>query len=149
MNFSEGSFGEQDVSDLKFTECKNIRFYGTNLEEADFKMSFLVDCFFSEVILNFSKFKKADLMRTEFKSSSLEGVDWSLSTISNSLFERVSLRDTDFDGSHIEFCEFTDCDFDSTSFANVKFKSCVFYKTKNIEEADFSGSNYEDDIVFT
>lgn len=156
--------------------CENVKIEDCDLSESEFEDLSLDKALLSGVVLNQSKIsdfevtdsciekcsfagvetEKSYFLRTEFKSSRLQGVQLSQSRMSNVIFIASKLNDANIRYSKLKNVVFDSCDMSGLDFIgaeleNVSFVKCNLsganFSQATLKNTDLAGSTIENIII--
>lgn len=132
-----------DADFSRASKIENTAFLSSNMNRAKFsgnstlfhvvfRSSKLIGAYFDSTTLLHVDFLRSDLSSANFQAAELNDVDFDSATLKGTLFQAADLREVDFGNADLEGADFRNANLDKVNFKKVK----------NIEKANFQGTNY-------
>lgn len=134
------------LTEADFSRASNITntaFLSSNMNRAKFSGNST----FFRVVMRSSKligaaFDSTTLLRVDFLRSDLSNANFQAAELNDVDFDSAILKGTQFQASDLREVDFGSADIEGADFRNATLDKVNFKKVKNIEKANFQGTNY-------
>ena len=120
--------------------CHSFDFSGSNLSNSNFEDADLLKSVFVKSIINGVNFKKASLSEGDFSDTVLENCDFQESDINRAVLTRAKFINCNLSKTLINRSDLSDCTFNNCILTNTDFSF------SNLENVDLSKSNLKDAV---
>lgn len=117
-----------------------------NISFKIFEKDNLVDCVFSERLVNGTTFNKIKLNNVNFNSSDIEYIKIIDCVLDGCSFVNTSIKSIVSINTIFSKCDFTDSTLTNSEFVNCTFDNCIFDKAI-IDNSNFKGCNFDNSNV--
>jgi uncharacterized protein YjbI with pentapeptide repeats len=116
---------------------------GVEGPSADFTRAILANALLAEAQLPGASFRSSFSARARFRNANLVSADFQSASLVDAKFEGADVTNASFHTANLSGADFTAADVSGAVFAQARLDGADFHDAKNVMEADFTGSRWQ------